>query len=208
MPTKVQSSPETVSDEDVREYELRFAQEREIEKVEEYFTALVKKYGPKVRNTLARKFGLDDAEDMLQETNLRAWRYRETYDPEKRFRHWYFTIAWRVAFDHYRRTRDSRKHTQLTGESDSPGSNPILPIGTAAPSASAETHEAKLLYHQMRQRCRNDHERKLLHAYILHHSWDFSWVALRNRLNWPETPQGLQKACNKLISRLLEDLNG
>jgi RNA polymerase sigma-70 factor (ECF subfamily) len=43
------------------------------------------------------------AEDLLQETFFRIWRARASYQPSGEFRAWLFTIARRLAVDHFRR---------------------------------------------------------------------------------------------------------
>jgi len=44
-----------------------------------------------------------DAEDLCQETLLRAWRKIDQFDPARRFAAWLFTIAARLAVDAHRR---------------------------------------------------------------------------------------------------------
>lgn len=44
-----------------------------------------------------------DAEDLAQETLLRAWDRLDQFTPNRRFAAWLFTIAARIAIDHHRR---------------------------------------------------------------------------------------------------------
>ena len=69
------------------------------------FTELYERHGPALLSFLARLS--DDralAEDLLQETFLRVFRARATYEGEGQFRAWLFTIARRLVID-WRRSR-------------------------------------------------------------------------------------------------------
>ena len=46
-----------------------------------------------------------DAEDVLQETMERGWRYRKTLDPDHKPRAWLFRSAFRTFLDHRKRLR-------------------------------------------------------------------------------------------------------
>jgi RNA polymerase sigma-70 factor (ECF subfamily) len=50
------------------------------------------------------------AEEAVQETLLKAWRARATFDPERELSPWLYQIARRVATDIYRRERRHRHH--------------------------------------------------------------------------------------------------
>lgn len=47
------------------------------------------------------------AEDIAQETFLKAWRHLDRFDPERSFRTWLLTIARRTAIDRARRRRET-----------------------------------------------------------------------------------------------------
>ncbi len=69
---------------------------------------LVERFAPRLFAFLLRRVGSrEDAEDLTQETFVRAWRRLETYKPHLRFSTWLFTIAVRLAAAHYRRRRPS-----------------------------------------------------------------------------------------------------
>jgi RNA polymerase sigma-70 factor (ECF subfamily) len=67
------------------------------------FAGLVQRYQQRVYNLHLRRVGCGtEAEDLTQETFLRAWRRIEQYDPNLRFGPWLFTIAMRLASNHRR----------------------------------------------------------------------------------------------------------
>jgi RNA polymerase sigma-70 factor (ECF subfamily) len=62
-----------------------------------------------------------DADDLVQETFMRAWRYRERFDPRYAVSTWLFTIAQRLAASHrHRRGRAA----QPLGETDPAAAEP------------------------------------------------------------------------------------
>ena len=62
-------------------------------------------YAPSVLSYVTRFVGPTDAEDVVQRTFLDAWRFAPSYDPERRFSGWLFTIARRRALDTLRARR-------------------------------------------------------------------------------------------------------
>ncbi len=70
------------------------------------FDVLVERFSGRLYSFLVRRVGSrEDAEDLTQETFVRAWSRLETYKPHLRFSTWLFTIAVRLAAAHYRRRR-------------------------------------------------------------------------------------------------------
>jgi len=63
-----------------------------------------------------------DAEDLVQETMLRAYRAFDSYTPDTNIRAWLYTILYRVRADHYRRIGRSVQTVELEGEG--PGTAP------------------------------------------------------------------------------------
>jgi len=76
----------------------------------------------------------EDAEDAVQETLLRAWRSRDTFDGGSMFRAWLYRIATNVCLDMLRRS--SRRLTTLQNFSDVPWLQPYPDalLNAAAPS--------------------------------------------------------------------------
>ena len=92
------------------------------------FTELVSRFEMRLYNFLLRRVGhAPDAEDLSQETFLRAWSQIHRYHHRFRFSTWLFTIASRLAVDHHR----ARKPRLVpTGE-------PAVEVSAIAASTSA-----------------------------------------------------------------------
>jgi RNA polymerase sigma-70 factor (TIGR02960 family) len=77
----------------------------------------------------------DEAEDMVQETFLRAWRRRSTFDGSSLFRAWLYRIATNACLDHLRRT--SRQRTEVRSPAELPWLQPYPDrlLDEIAPSA-------------------------------------------------------------------------
>jgi RNA polymerase sigma-70 factor, ECF subfamily len=70
----------------------------------EAFAELVRRYeGPLLRFLLLRSASREDAEELCQESFLRAWKQIGRYDPRWRFSTWLFTLARRLAVSAGRR---------------------------------------------------------------------------------------------------------
>ncbi len=68
------------------------------------FAELVKRFEGRLYNFLGhRTASSHDAEDLVQDTFVRAWQRIEQYDPRWQFSTWLFTIAHRLAITHGRR---------------------------------------------------------------------------------------------------------
>jgi len=101
---------------------------------------LLVSFAPRVYGLLLRMVGRPDvAEDLMQETLLRALRSMGTYRPEGKFRAWIFRIAVNLARD-WIRGQPRRRTVPLGDEADetAPG---VTPVTDAPPDADALSRE-------------------------------------------------------------------
>lgn len=70
----------------------------------EAFAELVDRLGGRLQQFLRQKVGnVHDAEDLMQDTFVKAYRFLGNYKGQGRFSTWLFTIAYRLASNHYHR---------------------------------------------------------------------------------------------------------
>lgn len=73
------------------------------------FSELVNRFEIRLYNFLLRRVGIPaDAEDLTQETFIRAWKNIQRYKPRWRFSTWLFTIGSRLASSHLRQSARTR----------------------------------------------------------------------------------------------------
>jgi RNA polymerase sigma-70 factor (ECF subfamily) len=87
------------------------------------FEELLRRFQAPVLHFLRRRGDGAEAEDLLQETFLRAYANLSRYRSRWRFATWIFTIARRVSITHHRRPSrpEGREATLASAESDWPG---------------------------------------------------------------------------------------
>jgi RNA polymerase sigma-70 factor (TIGR02960 family) len=90
------------------------------------FAAAAEPHRPELRVHAYRMLGsFEDAEDAVQETLLRAWRSRETFDGSSAFRAWLYRIATNVCLDAIRRANRRPKTTALSSLGEVPWLQPF-----------------------------------------------------------------------------------
>ncbi len=83
------------------------------------FGTLVDRYEGRIVGFLSQRVDArHQAEDLAQESFVRAWRQIEKFDPQRRFSTWLFTIAVRIAADHRRRMSRERSGREEAGRLD------------------------------------------------------------------------------------------
>ena len=98
----------------------------------EAFTALVEPYRKPLLVHCYRMSGsLDDAEDLVQETFVRAWGKLKSYGGQGSFRNWLYVIATRLWLDEVRK-RKKRIYLPLDGDPADPDSPPPAPLADAS----------------------------------------------------------------------------
>ena len=89
------------------------------------FAARVESHRPELRVHAYRMLGsFEDAEDAVQETLLRAWRRRDTFDGSSAFRAWLYRIATNVCLDAIRRANRRPKARTLSSFGEVPWLQP------------------------------------------------------------------------------------
>nr|WSY54896.1 sigma-70 family RNA polymerase sigma factor [Streptomyces sp. NBC_00886] len=119
------------------------------------FAALVESYRREIQVHCYRMTGsYDDAEDLVQETFLRAWRARDTFQGRAGARTWLYRIATNACLDFQRRTaRRPKRYEPLPGMNHGGGEPPArvtwlqpypddeLPSAEEQPEAAAVSRE-------------------------------------------------------------------
>ena len=125
----------------------------------EPFEQLVTAFEKRIYNFLRHYTGNDhDAQDLTQETFVRAWRNIHRFDPNRDFATWIFVIARRAAANHF---RARKPNVELTEDFEAPG---------AAPSEAAEALDHSQNLWRIARRLKPRH----YEALWLHYAEDFS----------------------------------
>ncbi|MBI3098778.1 MAG: sigma-70 family RNA polymerase sigma factor [Planctomycetes bacterium] len=110
---------------------------------ESMFAALVSKYEQPLFNFLLRRLGNSAlAQEAFQETFVRVYRSRHTWQKGRPFRPWLYTIALNVAWRTLARESRHRAHRLPDSDSSTGGEGPV-PAATV-PASSTETERREL----------------------------------------------------------------
>jgi RNA polymerase sigma-70 factor (ECF subfamily) len=89
------------------------------------FGGLVERYRRELQVHCYRMLGsFDDSEDLVQETFLRAWRRRETFQARATFRAWLYRIATNACLDFLRQHPRRPQPRQVAGDPGTPAAAP------------------------------------------------------------------------------------
>jgi len=198
------------------------------------FTALAERYRGQLRVHCYRMLGsFDDAEDMVQETMLRAWRSREAFEGRSLFRTWLYRIATNACLNAIERAPPRLLPVDLvapvtaaaTEPTDSPPSQPpIAPeipwlqpypdaqLETVAtertgPEATVEARETiELAFVAALQHLPGRQRAILILAEVV--GWSAREIAAMLELSVPAVTSALQRAHTTLRARLPPDRQG
>lgn len=125
------------------------------------FGKLVTRFQGGVFNYLLRRLGSRcDAEDLTQETFVRAWTSMATYDDRWRFSTWLYAIATRLAIDHARSARQRSAAGQH--EWSDASALAVAKNGTLDPAAPLMEREARRNLWLVAQQMLGEEERSAL----------------------------------------------
>lgn len=111
----------------------------------EAFEELVRQYEARIFGFLQRHMGnAHDAQDITQETFVRAWRAMHRFDPSRDFASWIFVIARRAAANHFRarRPHDELSEDLASEQTDSLASDESAALWSAARRLKPNHYEA------------------------------------------------------------------
>ncbi len=118
------------------------------------FAQIVKRYQQPVFGLCVRYLGICEAEDMAQEAFIRAFVYREKFDPGRPMLPWLLTIARNLCIDRTRRKKPELMENEHTIADDTPGADEKIASGqevsmltSALEKLPENQREAVSLYH-------------------------------------------------------------
>lgn len=77
---------------------------------QEAFAVLVERYQKPIFNFIYRFYGnYELAQELTQETFLRCYQFLKSYDPERKFSTWLYTVAKNLCIDELKKRRSSRE---------------------------------------------------------------------------------------------------
>ena len=102
------------------------------------FSGFTERYRSELRVHAYRMLGsFDDAEDMVQETFLRAWRRRETFEGRSSLRAWLYGIATNACLDFLRKAPRTTASRRRRGRGAVAAALSRPPAGTGGPRGAA-----------------------------------------------------------------------
>lgn len=95
------------------------------------FAALVDRHQGRIVSHLTRLVGRNDAEDLTQDTFVRAYQALDRFDPTYPFRGWLLVIASRLAANHAARRRERRLGEHIADTPGPAGNDPARQVAEA-----------------------------------------------------------------------------
>jgi RNA polymerase sigma-70 factor (ECF subfamily) len=160
------------------------------------FEELVRRFQLPLLNFLRQRGAGADAEDLLQETFLRAYTNLHRYRRRHRAAAWLFTIARRLSINHYHRVAASPA-TQTDGEA---AVESLLAAEGAPDELAAASEDRKQLW-QLAARILSEEEMAALWLYYVEELSAREVGAVLER-SWLATKSLLSRARKKLLPRL------
>ena len=110
------------------------------------FDELVVRFRPRLVAFLARRVASPaDAEDVAQETFLRAFDHLDRYDPSRPFGTWLFTIGKNVAANHVLARTRRATHEQAAAAEPPPGEPPTAEVADTSQASDLWQRAAQVL---------------------------------------------------------------
>jgi RNA polymerase sigma-70 factor (ECF subfamily) len=109
------------------------------------YTELVRRHERRVRAFLTRLTGGNGAEDLSQETFLKAWRMASSYRGEGSYEGWLLRIAWRLFLSSRRKIREEPVETYDTADTRGGGDDARIDLERALARLPERERAAALL---------------------------------------------------------------
>jgi len=116
---------------------------------QEAFSLLVERYQKPIFNYIYRFYGnYELAQELTQETFLRCYQFLKSYDPERKFSTWLYTVAKNLCIDELKKQRSARE----------------VRLDDVLPAVEAKDAESALERNQQMECIRTEENFKLLEA--------------------------------------------
>ena len=116
---------------------------------QEAFGVLVERYQKPIFNFIYRFYGnYELAQELTQETFLRCYQFLKSYDPERKFSTWLYTVAKNLCIDELKKQRSVRE----------------VPLDDVLPAVDAKDYEDAVGHNQQMECIRSEESFKILEA--------------------------------------------
>jgi len=116
---------------------------------QEAFTLLVERYQKPIFNFIYRFYGnYELAQELTQETFLRCYQFLKSYDPERKFSTWLYTVAKNLCIDELKKRRSAHE----------------IPLDDVLPAVDAKDAEGAADHNAQMECIRREEDFKLLEA--------------------------------------------